>query len=63
MVKGAVGNFGAGPAYQAALELERAGHEEDPETIQAALVLLEAELQRLEPHLRALIQEENVACP
>jgi HPt (histidine-containing phosphotransfer) domain-containing protein len=55
-LKGSVANFGAEPAYQAALELERIGRSNDLANARAAYEKLDASLQSLHPELTALAQ-------
>jgi HPt (histidine-containing phosphotransfer) domain-containing protein len=54
-LKGAVGNFSAQPAFEAARCLEVAGRNGDLEDAPQMLIQLEVELERLEPALRSLV--------
>ena len=54
-LKGSVGNFGAAPAFQAALSLEMLGRQGELDKAPAALAQLENALKQLEPELAALI--------
>jgi HPt (histidine-containing phosphotransfer) domain-containing protein len=54
-LKGAVANFGAQRASEAAFSLEKMGREGRWENPEAALANLEAELERLLPELVALL--------
>jgi HPt (histidine-containing phosphotransfer) domain-containing protein len=53
-LKGSVANFGAEPAYQAALELERIGRSNDLTQARAAYQRLEESLHSLQPELLSL---------
>jgi two-component system, sensor histidine kinase and response regulator len=53
-LKGSVANFGAEPAYQAALELERIGRSNDMSQARAAYQRLDESLKSLRPELTAL---------
>ena len=53
-LKGSVANFGADPAYQAALELERIGRSNDMSHAPAAYHRLEQSLNSLQPELADL---------
>ena len=53
-LKGSVANFGADPAYQAALELERIGRTNDMSHAKAAYQRLEQSLNSLQPELADL---------
>ncbi len=53
-LKGAVGNFFAKAAWNAALRLETLGHEGKLDAAEQAVAALEAELERLRPALAAL---------
>ena len=53
-LKGSVANFGAEPAYQAALELERMGRSNDLTQARAAYRRLEESLHSLQPELLSL---------
>lgn len=53
-LKGSVANFGADPAYQAALELERIGRSNDMAQALAAYQRLEQSLNSLQPELADL---------
>jgi two-component system, sensor histidine kinase and response regulator len=53
-LKGSVANFGAEPAYQAALELERLARSRNLAGVGAALQKLESDLAELRPELIAL---------
>jgi len=61
-IKGALGNFGTGSAYDAALRLELLGREKNLDCVEEQMLLLEAELLRLEPHLAGITDEETVPC-
>jgi len=61
-LKGAVSNFGAKPAFDAALRLELLGRDKDLGCAAEAVAVLEAELLRLEPHLVTVANEEPVSC-
>jgi HPt (histidine-containing phosphotransfer) domain-containing protein len=50
-IKGAVGNFGTGDAYQAALGLEQAAGRSDATSVPGGIAALEAELGKLRPVL------------
>jgi len=50
-VKGAVGNFGAGPAYETALDLENIGKSSSLSTARESFDKLKIELKRLEEAL------------
>ena len=56
-LKGAVGNFEARDAFEAALKLETMGREGDLEGARLAFADLEAQLQRLRPALEAMAKE------
>jgi len=60
-LKGAVGNFGAKPAFEAALKLELLGRDKDLDGAEEAVATLEAELLRLEPHLATVTKEETAS--
>ena len=51
-IKGAVGNFGARPAFEAAVRLEEIGKSGDLSEAESALTALKTELERLEQELR-----------
>ena len=53
-LKGAVGNFFAKSAWDAAYRLETLGHDGDLDAAPQAVVTLESELERLRPALAAL---------
>jgi len=55
-LKGSVGNFGAEPAYQAAMRLEKMGRSRDLTGVEDALRALETELERLRPALASLTE-------
>ncbi len=56
-LKGSVSNFGAEPAFQAALRLERMGRSGDLFGAEEALAALETEIVRLQPALTALAEK------
>jgi HPt (histidine-containing phosphotransfer) domain-containing protein len=56
-LKGAVGNFSSGPAYQLSLQLEGMGKERNLSGAPAALAELEVALQRMSRALNCLIEE------
>jgi CheY-like chemotaxis protein len=58
-LKGAVGNFSSKGAFEAALQLETMGRDNDLTHAQEVYSMLEKEMERLKPALSALI-EENV---
>ena len=62
-LKGSVGNFCADPAFQAALELERAARRGDLRAAQEAWPMLKLEMERLETALAELIEEKSHANP
>lgn len=53
-LKGSVANFGAEPAYQAALELEKIGRSKDLGHAASAFLNLQRSLESLQPELTAL---------
>lgn len=56
-LKGSIANFGAHPAFQAALTLEMIGRNQSgasPTEVHAALLALESTLEALTPELKAL---------
>ena len=56
-LKGAVGNFDVGEAYDAALWLERIGKSGNLEEADAAYQLLEKAVEGLRPQLTSLMEE------
>ena len=54
IIKGAVGNFSAAPAFEAAYRLEEMGRDGDISHAEEAYTTLEGELERLEPTLMTL---------
>ncbi|MCC7493754.1 MAG: response regulator [Fimbriimonadaceae bacterium] len=60
-LKGAVGNFGAKPAFAAAQRLEQLGRSGELREVDAALAALDVELERLRPALVAFHAEVTVA--
>jgi len=50
-LKGALSNFGSGPAYQAALNMETLAHGGDAKAAGAAVPVLESEIERLQTAL------------
>ena len=53
-LKGSVANFGAKPAFEAALTLENLGRDRNLEQVPLSLAALEAALAELRPELEAL---------
>ncbi len=53
-IKGAVSNFGAKPAFEAALRLERIGKSGDLSEVESAFTALKTELERLEQELKKI---------
>lgn len=58
-IKGSVGNFGAEPAFQAALRLEKMGRTGDLTGVEEACAVLEAEMERLRPALAELAEKSG----
>ncbi|NUQ00220.1 MAG: response regulator [Armatimonadetes bacterium] len=58
-IKGAVGNFAAQPAFEAAHRIERMGRAGELDDIETALTALLDELERLEPALQELIERST----
>lgn len=56
-LKGSVATFGSGPAFQAALELERQGRNHDLSDLDSNLERFETMLQRLCVELEALVSD------
>ncbi len=56
-LKGSVGNFGAGRAYEAAYLLERLGNEGKIGEAEKALAELKKELNALEAEMKSTLQE------
>jgi HPt (histidine-containing phosphotransfer) domain-containing protein len=54
-LKGAVGNFCAGPVFQAALRLEQAGRDRNFVAAETSYAALEEVLAQLTPELEALV--------
>ena len=57
-LKGSVANFGAEPAYLAAMELERMGRSKDLRNVDSAYKKLDENLKLLRPELQALAKGE-----
>lgn len=57
-IKGSIGNFGAHRAFQAALNLEKAGHQGKSEDFCRLLIVLEEETEELKSKLLALVTEK-----
>jgi PAS domain S-box-containing protein len=57
-IKGAVGNFSAGPAFKAALELENQARVKDLTSVDAACERLHTALEELKPALLALANDQ-----
>ena len=53
-IKGAVANFGANPAFEAAFNLEKIGKSEDLSSAVSAFDKLKQELERLEQELKRI---------
>ena len=56
-LKGSVSTFGAGPAFQAALELERQGRSRDLREVESNLQRFESSLERLCFELQTLVSQ------
>jgi len=56
-LKGSVSTFGAGAAFQAALELERQGHNRDLTQVESSLLRFESSVKLLCAELQVLIAE------
>jgi PAS domain S-box-containing protein len=60
-LKGTLGNFYAGSAYDVALKLERLGHDGEFAAAASALAGLEQEIARLQQSLQTFVEEQGVA--
>lgn len=58
-LKGSVSTFGAGAAFQAALELERQGHSRNLSEVESNLQRFESSIERLCVELHTLVSEEQ----
>ena len=56
-LKGSISNFGAQAAYEAAVKLEKLGHENNLSQAEEAVMILEEEIERLKSALAALNKE------
>lgn len=56
-LKGSLSTFGTGPAFQAALELERQGRSRDLERVDSNLLAFESSLEILCAELQALVAQ------